>query len=153
MSGRLADRVAFITGAARGQGRAHAVRMANEGADIIAVDIAGKLPPCVPYDPASPDDLAETVALVEATGRKIIASSVDTRKIDGLHQAVDDGVAALGRLDIIVANAGVAAPQAWDDISPMDFRDIIDINVTGTWNTVMRARRRSSTASEAGRSS
>src|SRR5690242_19394989 len=108
MSGRLEDKVAFITGAARGQGRAHAVRMATEGADIIAVDIADKLPPCVPYDSATPDDLAETVALVEATGRKILASIVDVRDGEGLRKAVDDGVTALGRLDIIVANAGVS---------------------------------------------
>jgi len=137
MSGRLAGKVAFITGAARGQGRAHAVRMAAEGADIIAVDIAGKLPPCVPYDSATPDDLAETVNQVEASGRKILASVVDVRDVDGLAKAVDDGVAALGRLDIIVANAGVSAPQTWDAISPEDFRDVMDINVTGTWNTVM----------------
>jgi NAD(P)-dependent dehydrogenase (short-subunit alcohol dehydrogenase family) len=75
MSGRLEGKVAFITGAARGQGRAHAVRMANEGADIIAVDIADKLPPCVPYDSATPDDLDQTVQLIEATGRKILAPS------------------------------------------------------------------------------
>ena len=137
MSGRLAGRVALITGAARGQGRAHAVRMAQEGADIIAVDIAGKLPSCVPYDPATPDDLSETVRLVEATNRRIISSVVDTRDFDGLRKAVADGVAELGRLDIIVANAGVAAPQAWDEITPEDFRDVMDINVTGTWNTVM----------------
>ncbi len=137
MTGKLEGRVAFITGAARGQGRAHAVRLAQEGADIIAVDIAGKLPSCVPYDPATPDDLDETVRLVEKTGRRILASVVDTRDLDGLRNAVDDGVAALGRLDIIVANAGVAAPQVWDDITPENFRDVMDINVTGTWNTVM----------------
>jgi NAD(P)-dependent dehydrogenase (short-subunit alcohol dehydrogenase family) len=137
MSRRLAGRVAFITGAARGQGSAHAVRMANDGADIIAIDVAGKLPPCVPYDPATPDDLAETVNLVEATGQKILASVVDIRDVDGLREAVDGGVEALGRLDIIVANAGVSAPQVWDAISPEDFRDVIDVNVTGTWNTVM----------------
>ena len=74
LSGRLEGKVAFITGAARGQGRAHAVRMANEGADIIAVDLAGKLPPCVPYRSATPDDLADTVRLVEATGRRVLAS-------------------------------------------------------------------------------
>jgi SDR family mycofactocin-dependent oxidoreductase len=139
MAGRLQGKVAFITGAARGQGRAHAVRMAQEGADIIAVDIAGKLPSCVPYDPASPDDLSETVRLVEETGRRILATVVDTRDFDGLGRAVDDGVAALGRLDIIVANAGVAAPQAWNDITPENFCDVMDINVTGTWNTVMAA--------------
>ena len=137
MTGRLDDKVAFITGAARGQGRAHAVRMANEGADIIAVDIAGKLPTCVPYDSATPEDLAETVRLVEATGRRILASAVDTRDIEGLRKAVDDGVAAYGRLDIIVANAGISAPGTWDAITPEDFRDVIDVNVTGVWNTVM----------------
>jgi SDR family mycofactocin-dependent oxidoreductase len=137
MTGRLEGRVAFITGAARGQGRAHAVRMAQEGADIIAVDIAGKLPACVPYDPATEEDLAETVRLVEQTDRRILASVVDTRDLDALRKAVDDGVAELGRLDIIVANAGVAAPQAWNEITSESFRDVMDINVTGTWNTVM----------------
>jgi SDR family mycofactocin-dependent oxidoreductase len=137
MTGRVESKVAFITGAARGQGRAHAVRLAQEGADIIAVDIAGKLPACVPYDSATPEDLGETVRLVESTGRQIYASVVDTQDIDDLNSAVDRGVAALGRLDIIVANAGVSAPQAWDAITPEDFRDVMDINVTGTWNTVM----------------
>jgi NAD(P)-dependent dehydrogenase (short-subunit alcohol dehydrogenase family) len=116
--------------------------MAREGADIIAVDVAGKLPDCVPYHPATPEDLTETVRLVEATGRRIRASVVDTRDYDGLRVAVDDGVTALGRLDIIVANAGIAAPQAWDDITPESFRDVLDINVTGTWNTVMAGAQR-----------
>lgn len=135
--GRVSGKVAFVTGAARGQGRAHAVRMAAEGADVIAVDIAGKLPSCVPYDPATPEDLAETVRLVQATNRRIVAAVVDTRDFTGLRKAVDDGVSALGRLDVIVANAGVAAPQAWDEITPETFRDVMEINVTGTWNTVM----------------
>jgi NAD(P)-dependent dehydrogenase (short-subunit alcohol dehydrogenase family) len=137
MTGRLTGKVAFITGAARGQGRAHAVRMADEGADIIAIDIAGKLPECVPYDPATPDDLAETVNMVEATGHRILASVIDVRDIDGLRETVHNGVAEFGRLDIIVANAGVSAPQTWDAITPEDFRDVMDTNVTGTWNTVM----------------
>ncbi|KUI22032.1 3-ketoacyl-ACP reductase [Mycobacterium sp. IS-1496] len=137
MTGRLAGKVAFITGAARGQGRAHAVRLASEGADIIAVDIAGKLPDCVPYDHATPEDLAETVSLVEATGRTIVSAVVDTRDHDALRETVDDGVAELGRLDVIVANAGITAPQPWDTISPADFRDVTDVNITGTWNTVM----------------
>lgn len=137
MTGRLAGRVAFITGAARGHGRAHAVRMANEGADIIAVDIAADLPAVVPYDSATPEDLAETVRLVEKTGRRIISAVADTRDLDALRAIVDDGVAQLGRLDIIVANAAIAAPQVWNEISPNDFRDVMDINVTGTWNTVM----------------
>jgi SDR family mycofactocin-dependent oxidoreductase len=137
MSGKLEGRVAFITGAARGQGRAHAVRMASEGADIIAVDIADKLPDGVPYPPATVDDLAETVRLVEATNRRILSYTVDTRDYEALSQAVDDGVAQLGRLDIIVANAGIAIPQSWNEITPESFRDVMDINVTGTWNTVM----------------
>ena len=127
--------------------------MANEGADIIAIDIAGTLPPCVPYDPVTPDDLAETKNLVEATGHKILAFVVDIRDLRGLRQAVEDGVAALGRLHIIVANAGISAPQTWDAITPEDFRDVVDINVTGAWNRVMAGRRRSSTAAGAGRSS
>ena len=137
MSGRLTGKVAFITGAARGQGRAHAVKMAAEGADIIAVDIAGKLPDCVPYDPATPEDLAETVALVETTGRRIVPAVVDIRDLDGLKAAVVQGVTQLGRLDVIVANAGISPPAAWDAITPEAFRDVLDINVTGTWNTVM----------------
>ncbi len=137
MSGRLSGKVAFITGAARGQGRAHAVRMANEGADVIAVDVASKLPPCVPYDSATTDDLATTVDLVKKLGRRMLASVVDTRDADGLRKAVDDGVAQLGRLDIIVANAGISTPQTWSDITEEDFRDVMDVNVTGTWNTVM----------------
>ncbi|MGV0643025.1 mycofactocin-coupled SDR family oxidoreductase [Mycolicibacterium sp. XJ879] len=137
MNGRLTGKVAFITGAARGQGRAHAVRMANEGADIIAVDIAGKLPSCVPYDHATPEDLAETTRLVEATGRRILASQVDIRDTEGLNRAVADGAAALGRLDIIVANAGISPPQVWNEITVDDFRDVMDVNVIGTWNTVM----------------
>jgi NAD(P)-dependent dehydrogenase (short-subunit alcohol dehydrogenase family) len=134
---RLTDRVAFITGAARGQGRAHAVRMAKEGADIIAVDVAGELPAFVPYEPATPEDLKETARLVEETGRRIITAVVDTRDHDELSSAVDDAVAALGRLDIIVANAGISSPRAWNAITPEEFRDVMDVNVTGTWNTVM----------------
>jgi SDR family mycofactocin-dependent oxidoreductase len=137
MTGRLQGKVAFITGAARGQGRAHAVRMAAEGADIIAVDIAGKLPDCVPYESATPEQLDETVRLVEATGQRIVASAVDTRDYDDLCEAVAAGVAELGRLDVIVANAGVSAAQVWNEITPETFRDVMDINSTGTWNTVM----------------
>jgi SDR family mycofactocin-dependent oxidoreductase len=137
MSERLRDRVVFITGAARGQGRAHAVRLAREGADIIAVDVAGPLPPSVPYDSATPDDLAETVRLVEQTGRRIRATAVDTRDLPGLKAAVDAGVAEFGRLDVIVANAGITVPEPWNEITPESFQDVMDINVTGTWNTVM----------------
>jgi SDR family mycofactocin-dependent oxidoreductase len=137
VGGRLTDKVAFITGAARGQGRAHAVRLAGEGADIIAVDLADKLPSCAPYPSSTPEDLAETARLVEATGRRILTTAVDTRDLDGMRKTVNEGVATLGRLDIIVANAGISAPAAWNEITPEAFRDVMDVNVTGTWNTVM----------------
>src|ERR1700743_4032457 len=97
MTGRLTDKVAFITGAARGQGRAHAVRMAREGADIVAVDIAGKLPSCVRYDSATPEDLAATVRLGEAAGRRIIGSAHGVRDFDGLRDVVSSAAATLGR--------------------------------------------------------
>ncbi|ANW62786.1 3-ketoacyl-ACP reductase [Mycobacterium sp. djl-10] len=142
MDGKLAGRVAFITGAARGQGRAHAVRLAREGADIIAVDLAGPLPPSVPYDSATPADLAETVRLVEQTGRRIQATAVDVRDLDGLTRAVDQGVAAFGRLDVIVANAGITVPEPWNETTPESFKDVMDVNVTGTWNTVMAGAQR-----------
>lgn len=137
MTGALAGKVAFITGAARGQGRAHAVRLASDGADIIAIDLADKLPDCAPYPSATQQDLDETAELVQATGRRIVSAAVDTRDIDGLRAAVDAGVAAFGRLDVIVANAGITAPAPWNEITPEAFRDVMDINVTGTWNTVM----------------
>jgi SDR family mycofactocin-dependent oxidoreductase len=137
MSGSISGKVALITGAARGQGRAHAVRLSAEGADIIALDIAGRLPSSVPYDSPSPDDLAETARLVSANGRKVITEAVDIRDIDALKAAVDGAVGELGRLDIIVANAGICSPAPWDQITPQAFRDTIDTNVIGTWNTVM----------------
>ena len=136
MSGRVAGKVALITGAARGQGRADALRLAEEGADVIVVDVCA-LPPCVPYDHATPEDLAETVRLVEKTGQRILASVVDTRDLDALKTAVDAGVTELGRLDVIVANAGICVPKPWDQVTPQIYQDTISTNITGTWNTVM----------------
>ncbi|MEN2738476.1 mycofactocin-coupled SDR family oxidoreductase [Microbacterium sp. X-17] len=136
MAGRLEGKVAFITGAARGQGRAHAVKLASEGADIIAVDLAGPLD-YVPYDSATPADLEETVRQVEALDRRILATIADVRDLAALRDAVDQGVAELGRLDVIVANAGICIPEAWDTITPETFKATIDTNVTGVWNTVM----------------
>jgi len=136
MSNRVAGKVALITGAARGQGRAHAVRLAAEGANVIVVDVCAPLP-SVGYDSATPEDLAETVALVEKQGRRAISGIVDIRDLDKFRQIVDDGVAELGRLDVIVANAGICVPKAWDNTTPQVFDDTISINVTGTWNTVM----------------
>lgn len=133
----MSGKVAFITGAARGQGRAHAARLSADGADVILVDVAGPLPPSVPYDPATPDDLAETAGLVTANGRRAVTAIVDTRDHAGLCAAVEQGVAELGRLDVIVANAGICCPAPWDQVSPSAFQDTVDVNLVGTWNTVM----------------
>lgn len=136
MAGRLAGKVAFITGAARGQGRAHAVTMAREGADIIALDLAGPLPG-VPYDSATLADLDQTVGLVESQGRRIIARQGDVRDLEGMTAIVEEGVRTFGRLDVVVANAGICVPSAWDAVTPTMFQDHMEINVTGVWNTVM----------------
>ena len=106
-TGPLHGRVAFITGAARAQGRAHAVRLAREGADVIALDICAPASSSLTYAPATPEDLAETVRLVEAEGRKVLAREVDVRDDAALKQLVADGVEQFGRLDVVVANAGV----------------------------------------------
>jgi SDR family mycofactocin-dependent oxidoreductase len=135
---RQQGRVAFITGAARGQGRAHALRLASEGADILALDLAGELPG-VPYDSATPDDLAETARLVEALDRRVLTHQGDVRDFDDMKGFVDAGVAELGRLDVVVANAGICIPATWDETTPAVFKDTMDVNVTGVWNTVMAA--------------
>lgn len=133
--GRVEDKVAFITGAARGQGRSHAVMLAAEGADIIAVDV------CTPvawtsYPGSTPEDLAQTVHEVEALGRRIVAATADVRDHAALEQAVTTGLAALGRLDIVVANAGIGGLSSWDQVSSEMWQDTIDVNLTGVWNTV-----------------
>ena len=117
MAGRLEGKVAFITGAARGQGRAHAVRMAQEGADIIAVDICRQID-SNPYPLASPADLSETERLVKECGRRILARQADVRDRFELREALEAGVADLGRLDIVVANAGICpmAPAPADAV-------------------------------------
>lgn len=135
MTGRVAGKVAFITGAARGQGRAHAVRLAEEGADIIAIDLCGPVPD-LQYPPATPEDLAETVRQVQALDRRIIASEVDVRDRDALMQAIDTGVAELGKLDVVVANAGICIVESWDRVTPAIWQNTIDTNLTGVFNTV-----------------
>lgn len=137
-NGRVAGKVAFITGAARGQGRSHAVRLAEEGADIIAVDALHDYD-TVAYPMATREDLDETVRLVEETGRRIVASRVDVRAAAELSAALDHGVAELGRLDVVVANAGICSVQAWNDVTPELWRDTIDTNLTGVWNTMVIA--------------
>ena len=134
MGDRVAGKVALVTGAARGQGRADALRLAREGADLIVVDVCAPLP-SVAYDSATP--LAETVRQIEKTGRRVISGIADIRDLDTLRGLVDNAVRQLGRLDVIVANAGICVPKAWDQVTPQIFDDTISTNVTGTWNTVM----------------
>jgi (+)-trans-carveol dehydrogenase len=136
MTGRVEGKVAFITGAARGQGRAHAVRLAQEGADIIAVDICKQID-SVQIPLATPEDLAETADLVKGQNRRIYTAEVDTRDFDALKAAVDAGVEQLGRLDIIIANAGIGNGGATlDKTSDGDWTDMIDVNLGGVWKTV-----------------
>ena len=134
--GKLEGKVAFITGAARGQGRSHAIRLAEEGADIIAVDICRDYP-TVGYALATEADLAETVKAVEALDRRIVATQADVRDFAALKAAVDDGVAQLGRLDIVCANAGICTVQSWDEVTPAVWQDTLDTNLTGVWNTMV----------------
>ncbi|MBV8928226.1 MAG: mycofactocin-coupled SDR family oxidoreductase [Mycobacteriaceae bacterium] len=135
-TGPLEGRVAFITGAARGQGRAHAVRLASEGADIIALDICAPVSDSVPYAPATPQDLRETAQAVEAQGRKVLAREVDTRDDAALRQLVADGVEQFGRLDILVANAGVLSWGRLWELTDDHWNAVIDVNLTGTWRTI-----------------
>jgi (+)-trans-carveol dehydrogenase len=143
MAGRVEGKVAFVTGAARGQGRAHAVRLAEEGADIIAVDICGPIRPggedaAIP--PSTPEDLAETANLVKNLGRRVVTTEVDVRDYNALKAAVDSGVEQLGRLDIIVANAGIGnGGQTLDQTSEEDWTEMIDINLAGVWKAVKAA--------------
>ncbi|MDI2030549.1 mycofactocin-coupled SDR family oxidoreductase [Saccharopolyspora sp. TS4A08] len=137
--GRLEGKVAFVTGAARGQGRSHAVRLAEEGADIIAVDLCDSIPSVKCYAPASADDLKQTAAAVEFTGRRVVSARVDVRDADALTRAVRNGVTELGRLDIVVANAGILELDPVAEVRAESWRDIIDINLTGVWNTVQAA--------------
>src|SRR3954453_2284442 len=127
----LAGKVAFITGAARGQGRAEALRLASHGANIIAIDICDQIA-SVPYPMATADDLAATVKLVEDTGARIVAREADVRDQASLAGALRAGLDEFGRLDVVVANAGIAPMEAGAD----GWRDVIDVNLTGVHNTV-----------------
>jgi SDR family mycofactocin-dependent oxidoreductase len=138
MTGRVEGKVAFITGAARGQGRSHAVRLAQEGADIIAVDLCDQVD-SVPYQMATPEDLADTVKQVEALDRRIVATQADVRDYGALKSALDEGVAQLGRLDIVCSNAGIASFGPADELDETTWRDMIDINLTGMWHTCKAA--------------
>jgi SDR family mycofactocin-dependent oxidoreductase len=136
--GLLDGRVAFITGAARAQGRSHAVRLAAEGADIIAIDICGPPAP-TGYAAATAADLAETVRAVEATGRRIVHRIADVRDQTALDEAVAAGVDAFGRLDIVVANAGISTWGRFWEMDEDRWQAMIDINLTGVWRTMRSA--------------
>ena len=138
--GKLEGKVAFITGAARGQGRSHAVRLAEEGADVIAVDICEQIP-TVPYPMATPEDLAQTVKEVEVLGRRIVALRADVRDRSDLQAAFDEGVDELGGVDIVLANAGIGTLSIGSaNENPQAFTDVVDVNMTGVWNTVEVAK-------------
>jgi (+)-trans-carveol dehydrogenase len=135
--GRVDGKVAFITGAARGQGRSHAERLAAEGANIIAVDICEQLD--VPYAMSTPDDLAETVRIVEGLGRRIVARQADVRDQSALDGAVADGVRELGRLDIVIANAGICSFGPAEELTEESWLGLMDINLNGCWRTAKAA--------------
>ncbi|HAM12362.1 MAG TPA: SDR family mycofactocin-dependent oxidoreductase [Microbacterium sp.] len=136
--GRLDGKVAFITGAARGQGRSHAIRMAQEGADIIAIDLAAQIG-TVPYAMATPADLDETVRQVEALDRRIVASIADVRDYDAVKSSLDAGVAQLGHLDIVSANAGIESFAPAEQLTDEQFTDMLQVNLMGVWHAAKAA--------------
>ena len=140
MTGRMEGKVVLVTGAARGQGRAHAVRLAQEGADIIAVDLCAGIDTVVgKYPPATREDLDQTVVEVEKLDRRVVARVADVRDQAALDEAVAAGVAELGRLDGVVANAGIASyGRAWE-LDEATWQDMIDVNLTGVWHTAKAA--------------
>lgn len=137
-SGRVAGKRILITGAARGMGRSHALRLAEEGADLILVDICQSLPQ-IEYPLATEDDLEETVRLVTEFGRRCVSRVVDVRDDAKLRSAVDDGVSELGGLDGAVANAGVLTVASWDRTTSDQWRTVVDVNLIGVWNTCAAA--------------
>lgn len=136
--GRVAGKRVVVTGAARGMGRSHAVRLAEEGADLILVDICESLPE-VEYRLSTREDLDETARLVEEQGRRAVTHVVDIRDAAALSAAVADGAEKLGGLDAAVANAGVLTVGTWDTTTPEQWRTVLDVNLIGTWNTCAAA--------------
>lgn len=138
MTGRVAGKVAFVTGVARGQGRSHAVRLAEEGADIIGIDVCDTID-TVPYPGATKDDLEETRRLIEATGRRAVLSVADVRSFAEVTVAVDDGVAELGPPNVVVANAGIFSYAPADNMPDNVWIEMINVNLTGVWWTCRAA--------------
>ncbi|QZH63209.1 mycofactocin-coupled SDR family oxidoreductase [Mycolicibacterium farcinogenes] len=139
MAGRVAGKVALVTGAARGQGRSHAVKLAEEGADIIAVDVCKHIEN-TPEPWSTPDDLAQTADMIKALDRRVVTAEVDVRDFDRLKTVIAGGVDELGRLDIVVANAGIGTPGAMlDDMDESRWQQTLDVNLTGVWKSVKAA--------------
>ncbi|MDT0222927.1 mycofactocin-coupled SDR family oxidoreductase [Gordonia sp. AC31] len=136
--GQLDGRVALVTGAARGQGRSHAVRLADEGADVIIVDICAKLDTTA-YRGSTREELDETARLVEKTGRRAHVAVTDVRDLEGMQTAVREGVAELGRLDIVVANAGIFSSAPLHELTEEQWDEMIDVNLSGVWKTMRAA--------------
>ncbi|HEY9314857.1 mycofactocin-coupled SDR family oxidoreductase [Williamsia sp.] len=136
--GKLDGKVAFITGAARGMGREHAIRLAESGADIIAVDLCGQID-TVAYPMSTPDDLEQTVKEVESRDRRIVYRQADVRDLEALRSVVQQGVSELGSVDIVIANAGIAPQGSPEPDIAQTFRDVVEVNLFGTWNTVQAA--------------
>jgi len=135
----LAGKVAYVTGAARGQGRSHCVRLARAGADVVAIDACAPVAEHNGYPPALPEDLAETVSLVESEGRKILADEIDVRDLAGQQRVVANAIEQFGRLDVVVAKAGVRSWGRGWEISAQQWQGTLDINLTGLWNTIKAA--------------
>jgi SDR family mycofactocin-dependent oxidoreductase len=138
VTGKLAGRVALVTGAARGMGRSHALRLAEEGADVVAVDLCGPVA-SVPYPGATEEDLARTVKDIEALGRRIVGVRADIRDFTAMEAATATALAEFGRLDVVVANAGIASFAPVWELGPEQWREMIDVNLTGAFNTVRPA--------------
>lgn len=136
---RFAGKIALVTGAARGQGRSHALRLASEGAAIVALDLAAAIE-TVEYDAATPSDLRATTAAIEEVGGRFVAVEADVRDLSALEAAVARGVEELGGLDVVVANAGIISyPGTALNLSERDWADVLDVNLTGVWNTCRAA--------------
>src|SRR3954471_7263369 len=138
MTDRVAGKVAFITGVARGQGRSHALRLAEEGADIIGIDLCAPVPG-VDYKASTPADLEETARLVKDLGRRVVVRQADVRNFDALSAALREGVRGLGRLDIVCANAGILTMGQAHEQSEEQWQTMLDINLTGVWHTTKAA--------------
>lgn len=134
--GDLSGRIAFVTGAARGQGRAYAVRLAREGADVIISDACASVSDTIPYPGSTLADLEQTAGLIEAEGRSVLARAVDIRDDAALRDLVADGIERFGRLDVVVANAGVLSWGRLWELSDEQWNTVIDVNLTGTWRTL-----------------